>query len=399
MLTEGWDTNTVTHILGVRAFGTQLLCEQVVGRALRRQSYDLNEDGLFEVEYANIMGVPFHFAAQPVVAKPKPPKPVTHVHAVKERERDLEIVFPRVEGYRIAFPDERVQATFTENSRLELTPEKVGPCKVLLEGIVGQGVVLNTAVLDAVRPSEISYHLAEHLLYTRFRDPSEPPKMHLFGQIQRIAKRWLDEGYLVCKGDTKPAMVTYLEMADQAAELIFLACQPVDPGPKEIAAVLDPYTPQGSSRFVNFFTSKPLFATHPTRCHLNYVVCDSDWEAEFARAAEEHPRVRAYVKNQGMQFEVPYRDGTETRRYWPDYIVRIDIGEEEPLNLVVEIKGFRNTDAKLKSETMHKLWVPGVNNLRRFGRWTFAEFTDVHEIESAFAALIARIMTTTLQPA
>jgi len=389
MLTEGWDTNTVTHILGVRAFGTQLLCEQVVGRALRRQSYDMNAEGLFDVEYADIMGIPFDFAAQPVVAKPKPPKPTTRVQALKERAA-LEITFPRVEGYRVALPDERVEAAFTEDSRLVLTPETVGPCRVLLEGIVGEGVELTTAVLEAVRPSEISYHLAKHLLYNQFCDPSEPPKMHLFGQIKRAAKRWINEGYLVCMGGTTAAMVTYRELADQAAELIYLACQPAAPTPSEILAVLDPYTPQGSSRFVNFATSKPLYTTAPARCHVNHVVLDSDWEAEFARVVEANPRVLAYVKNQGMQLEVPYRDGTEHRRYWPDYIVRIDDGGPDPLQLVVEIKGFRKTDAKLKAETMRKLWVPGVNNLGGFGRWAFAEFTDVFEIEAAFGRLIGQ---------
>ena len=117
MLTEGWDTNTVTHILGVRAFGTQLLCEQVVGRGLRRQSYELNSDRMFDVEYADIMGIPFDFAAQPVVAKPKPPKPTTQIRAMKERSA-LEITFPRVEGYRVALPDERIDAHFTNDSRL-----------------------------------------------------------------------------------------------------------------------------------------------------------------------------------------------------------------------------------------------------------------------------------------
>ena len=97
----------------MRAFGTQLLCEQVVGRALRRQSYELNAEGMFDVEYADIMGIPFDFAAQPVVAKPKPPKPTTRVQALKERAA-LEIVFPRVEGYRVALPDERVEAVFTD---------------------------------------------------------------------------------------------------------------------------------------------------------------------------------------------------------------------------------------------------------------------------------------------
>jgi type III restriction enzyme len=208
MLSEGWDANTVTHILGVRAFGTQLLCEQVVGRGLRRQSYEENEEGLFEVEYADILGIPFDFAAKPVVAPPKRPKPTVHVHAVKERAA-LEIVFPRVEGYRVELPDERIAAKFTNDSRLILTPEEVGPCKVLLEGIVGEGVELDTAVLEAVRPSSISYHLAKHLLYTRFRDPGQAPPLHLFGQIRRVVRQWIDDGYLVCKGGTVPAMVTY----------------------------------------------------------------------------------------------------------------------------------------------------------------------------------------------
>ena len=387
MLTEGWDTNTVTHILGVRAFGTQLLCEQVVGRALRRQSYEINQDGLFDCEYADILGIPFDFAAKPVVTTPKPPKPTTHVHALKERAA-LEITFPRVEGYRVELADERVNAVFDENARLVLTPEDVGPCRVLLEGIVGEGVELTTAVLEAVRPSEISYHLAKHLLFNQFRDPGEPPKMHLFGQIKLAARRWIDEGYLVCLGGTVPAMVTYLEMADRAAQMIYTACQPADPTPAEILAVLDPYTPQGSSRFVNFSTSKALYTTSAERCHVNHVVLDSDWEGEFARVVEAHPRVLCYVKNQGMQFEVPYRDAMAQRRYWPDYIVRVETGAAAPLNLIVEIKGFRKTDAKLKAETMRKLWVPGVNNLARFGRWAFAEFIDVFEIEAAFARLI-----------
>ena len=387
MLTEGWDANTVTHVLGVRAFGTQLLCEQVVGRALRRQSYDLNDRGLFDPEYADILGIPFDFAAQPVVAKPKPAKPSVRVHAVPAREA-LEITFPRVEGYRIELPDENLTATFTEDSRLVLTPELVGPCRVLLEGIVGEGVTLDTAVLEAVRPSAVSFHLAKHLLYTRFRDQGQAVKMHLFYPLQRIAKRWLDEGYLVCTGGTVRAMVTYKEIAEQAAERIYLACQTSKAGGGQVRAILDPYTPEGSSRFVNFSTSKPTRATAAGRCHVNAVVLDSEWEAEFARVAEAHPRVLAYVKNQAMQFEVPYRDGATPRRYRPDYIVRVDDGRDDPLNLVVEVKGYRRGDAQLKAETMRKLWVPGVNALGAYGRWAFAEFTEVFEMEAAFGRLV-----------
>jgi type III restriction enzyme len=125
MLTEGWDANTVTHVLGVRAFGTQLLCEQVIGRALRRQSYDLNEEGLFNVEYADVLGIPFDFTAKPVVAPPQPPRETVQVKAVA-RARCLEIRFPRVEGYRVELPEERLRRV-QRRLRLELTPDLVGP--------------------------------------------------------------------------------------------------------------------------------------------------------------------------------------------------------------------------------------------------------------------------------
>jgi len=388
MLTEGWDTNTVTHILGVRAFGTQLLCEQVVGRALRRQSYDLNDDDLFDVEYADILGIPFDFTAKPVVAPPKPPKPVTRVHSIREREA-LTISFPRVVGYRKDLPDERITAEFKDDSRLLLTPDLVGPTSVLLEGIVGEGVNIGPDVLKDMRKSEISFHLSKHLLYTRFREPDDPPPMHLFGQIKSIVRKWLDEGYLGCTGNTYPAMVTYAEIADKAAELIYLACQRRNGTETRMKAMLDAYNPRGSTSHVNFNTTKAdLWTTAPAKCHVNYVVCDSDWEGELARVVEAHPRVKAYVKNQGLQFEVPYRDGAIPKKYLPDFIVQVDDGEPEPLNIVVETKGYRGLDAQLKAETMKTLWVPGVNNLGAFGRWAFAEFRDVYEIENAFAKLV-----------
>src|SRR6202795_4655184 len=101
MLTEGWDANTVTHVLGIRAFGTQLLCEQVIGRALRRQSYELNEDNKFNVEYADVLGIPFDFTAKPVIAPVQPPRETIQVRAIRPDRDALEIRFPRVAGYRV----------------------------------------------------------------------------------------------------------------------------------------------------------------------------------------------------------------------------------------------------------------------------------------------------------
>lgn len=390
MLTEGWDANTVTHIMGVRAFGTQLLCEQVVGRGLRRQSYDLNTQGLFDVEYADILGIPFNFTAEPVVAKVKKPAKSTRVQAVKERlidKPELEIIFPRVEGYRYDLPDERITAEFTDDSRLELNPGNVGPSIVQNEGIVGEGVELTPEIIESTRPSELSYHIAKRLLFTRYRDEGQDPPMNLFGDLQRIARRWISEGYLTAKGVPIGA-IRYPELEGKAAELIFLACQRGVQGKKRIKAILDAYNPRGSTRFVNFNTTKGVWTTEPDRSHVSHVVLDSDWEAELARVLERHPRVIAYVKNQGMQFEVPYRDGAVPRRYVPDFIVRIDDGGDEPLNLILETKGYRGIDAQLKAETMKALWVPGVNALGTQGQWAFDEFTEPYGMDAAFDALV-----------
>jgi type III restriction enzyme len=121
---------------------------------------------------------------------------------------------------------------------------------------------------------------------------------------------------------------------------------------------------------------------------VNWVICDSDWEAELCRVVEAHPKVRAYVKNQNLGLEVPYLLGSTRHKYLPDFVVQIDDGQPDPLSLIVEIKGFRGEDAKEKANTMRAYWVPGVNNLGKFGRWAFAEFTEVYEIEKAFGWLV-----------
>ena len=385
MLTEGWDANTVTHVLGVRAFGTQLLCEQVIGRALRRQSYDLNEKGLFNVEYADVLGIPFDFTAKPVVANPQTPRETIQVKAVRPVRDHLEIRFPRVTGYRVELPEDRLSAEFSEDSVLELTPELVGPSITQNAGIIGETVDLNLKHLGDMRSSTLLFHLTQRLLETHWRDPGEEPKLHLFGQLKRIAKHWLDK-YLVCKGGTCPAQLMYQQLADMACERITAGItQSEQKKSRPIKAMLDPYNPTGSTSHVNFNTSKTeRWETDPRKSHINWIILDSDWEAEFCRVAESHDKVIAYVKNHSLGFEVPYRYGSEVRQYRPDFIVQIDDGHDDPLNLIVEIKGFRREDAKVKKLTMDTYWVPGVNNLGNYGRWAFAEFTDVYEMQADF---------------
>ena len=389
MLTEGWDANTVTHVLGVRAFGTQLLCEQVVGRALRRQSYDLNENGLFDVDYADVLGVPFDFAAEPVVVPPKPPRETVQVKAASPDRDICEIRFPRVAGYRVELPEERLSATFDNDSALTLTPNLVGPSVTHNQGIIGEGVDLDLIHTRNLRRTTLVFHLTKRLLEAKWRDLGEEPKLYLFGQLKRITRQWLDH-HLVCRGNTYPAQLLYQELADVACERISRGIVEQHREERPIKAVLDPYNPTGSTVHVHFTTSKKTrWQTDPRRCHVNWVVCDSDWEAEFCRVVESHPRVRAYVKNHGLGLTVPYRSGSTSRTYLPDFIVLVDDGRgNDLLHLIVEIKGYRGEDAKDKKATMDTYWIPGVNRLGTYGRWAFAEFTDVYEMQADFKATL-----------
>ncbi len=391
MLTEGWDANTVTHVLGVRAFGTQLLCEQVIGRALRRQSYALQTDGRFDPEYADIFGIPFDFTAQAVPAKPKRPVETVQVRAISPDRDALEIRFPRVEGYRTELPQDILQAEFTENSRLQLDPGLVGASQTRNAGIVGESVDMTVDHLGDQRPSTILYRLTNHILFRYFTEPGDAPQSQLFFQLRRIVRQWLDQ-YLTCVGETHPAQVLYHVIADMAAERIMAAVVRATADSGKVVAILDAYNREGTTRHVNFMTSRPRYETDANRCHVNWCVLDSDWEAEFCRVIEQHPKVRAYVKNHNLGFEVPYTLKGDVRRYRPDFILKIDDGRgpDDPLNLVAEVKGYRGEDAREKASTMEIYWVPGVNQLKRHGRWAFAEFTNVWTLQTELGGVVQR---------
>ena len=309
-------------------------------------------------------------------------------------ERDaLEIRFPRVEGYRVELPEERLTADFNDDSILELTPDLVGPSITRNSGIIGEGVDLNLEHLGDMRPSTLLFHVTQRLLYTKWRDPGEEPKLHLFGQLKRITKQWLDT-CLVCKGGTYPAQLMYQELADMACNRITAAITRQFLGERPIKALLDPYNPTGSTAHVRFNTSQAPTAGRPAvrrQDHVNWVILDSDWEAEFCRVAEAHPQ-GASPTSRTTTSALKCPTATAPRRgsigpissCWWTTATAPTIS----LHLVVEIKGYRREDAKEKKSTMDTYWVPGVNHLGTYGRWAFAEFTEVYQIEADFKAKV-----------
>jgi len=397
MLTEGWDANTVTHILGVRAFSTQLLCEQVIGRALRRQSYDTNEHGMFNAEYADVFGIPFDFSAEPTVAPVTRPRENIHVYAMADRPQ-CEITFPMVRGYRVELPVDELRATFSAESELILNPQVVGATQTVSAGLIGQHADMNLQNLESMRISTIIYHLTSHLLTTRWVNSDNERRDYLFGQLRSICQTWVTN-YLRCEGGTYPGLLMYQVLADRACEKITMAIDTTYRGHNPIRAIVDPYNPMGSSRHVSFHTSKELRyqpGTDPVKCHTNWVIGDSTWELELCRVLDAHPRVIRYIKNQNLNFVVPYQIGGTPHTYLPDFIVHVDDGHgaDDPLQLIVEVKGFRGDYVTEKHATVTNYWVPGVNHLRQYGRWQFVELAQLYLMESDLNAAIAQAMQT-----
>lgn len=377
MLTEGWDANTVTHILGVRAFGTQLLCEQVVGRGLRRMSYAANEAGTFDPEYAEVFGVPFSFIPCAGSGTKTPtPRKIYHVKAIEDRQ-SREITFPRLMGYRYDIPTEKLSARFTEESVLTLSTEDIATWTESAP-IVGEHSIQTLEDLKAQREQYVAFTLAKLTMERYFRDEQGNAKQFLFPQILEITRRWLAQ-CMRRKDNTFVQLLLMSEFAHNAADRIYQSIVQADGGEKRIMPILKPYDTLGSTRYVDFDTTRPVYQTHPDKSHINYVVADTDsWEQKMAQTLEQMDEVVCYAKNQNLGLDIPYTiDGSE-HNYVPDFIVRIDDGRgpDDLLNLVLEVSGAARRDKEVKAATMKSLWIPAVNNHGDFGRWAYIEIKD-----------------------
>lgn len=389
MLTEGWDANTVTHVLGVRAFGTQLLCEQVVGRALRRMSYAVNKEGRFHPEYAEVYGVPFSFiptsGSNP---NPEPGPMPTRVRALEDRNA-REITFPRLVGYRYDLPGEQLDARFTKESTLVLSTANI-PTKVQLDPIVGETSIHTLDDLKRRRPNEVVFLLAKLTLEKYFRDKDGHPRPWLFPQILTISRRWLNE-CVTLKDNTFPQLLLLIEFAHDAADRIYKAIVEAQTAEPSLQPLLHPYDTIGSTRYVDFDTTRRAYATRADKCHVSHVVADTgSWEQKMAQTLEDMEEVFRYVKNQNLGFTIPYTLNGEEHQYVPDFIVVLNDGHgsSDPLNLIVEVTGEKKKDKEAKVSTARTLWVRSVNNHGGFGRWDFIEIDDPWDAQHSIRSLL-----------
>lgn len=377
MLSEGWDATTVTHVVGLRPFGSQLLCEQVVGRALRRTSYTVDPNtGLFAEETAQIFGVPFELIPFKVEGgKPQPPTPpANHVYAVSE-QAEFEIEFPVVEGYQDP-GIVQVKVNWDKVGELVLDPADV-PDDVLLRGLTTQDGRLiafgpGTAVrvnLDewrrGVRVQQVAFALAK-VLATKWREDRGDaiPPHRLFPQMLEATTRFIEERVTPIGSRTKQDLAINPYFGKSVA-MIVNAWEATDSGGKgrERAVYATGAGGLRSTRQVDFHTGKPLHEVQ--RCHLNAAVFDSDWERQAAELLGRHPAVAAWVKNDRLGLVVPYRKDGTSRKYLPDFIVELANGA----HLIIEIKG-QLGDALLKKAAAER-WCRAVSGDGRFGNWAY----------------------------
>ena len=398
MLTEGWDANTVTHVLGVRAFGTQLLCEQVVGRGLRRMSYAATPQQIqvngktvefegFAPEYAEVYGVPFSFIPCSGSTKEPQPGPLpTRVRALESRIA-CEIAFPRLLGYRYDIAGERLTARFTEDSRLSLTTADL-PTETEMSPIVGTTEKHTLDDIKRRRPNEVAFLLAKLTLEKNFRDDDGNDKPWLFPQLLAIAKRWLAE-CVTLKDHTFPQLLLLTRYAHDAADRIYQAIVAATDSTPALKPILRPYDTLGSTRYLDFDTTLPVYATRTDKCHISHVVADTgSWEQKLAQTLEDVDEVVRYVKNHNLGFTIPYTLNGEERNYVPDFIACLDDGhgKDDLLHLLIEVTGERKKDKAAKVATARTLWVPAVNNHGGFGRWAFVEIADPWDAENLIRA-------------
>jgi len=381
MLSEGWDAKNVTQIMGLRAFSSQLLCEQVIGRGLRRISYEFDENQMLEPEYVNVFGVPFSFIPhEGGVSIPRPPKPKYQIEPVNEK-LSFEIKFPNILRVDTVYKSS-LSIDYNEIKSIVIDPND-SITVAELAGVI-QNNVVPAALTDIdlkeyserFRLQSVIFRVATNI-YSREKPNWRGNEYDFLAQLLRLTEEFINSNKIIIKTDLfnrdkvrKNILLTlnisriiqhfWVSIKDQNAAVL----TPVFDNEKPIRSTLDMPT---------WYTSKPN--EWHKKCHINFTVFDSTWEANNAGIIDKHESVRAFVKNDHLGFIIKYHYKGVIRNYIPDYIIELNNGDK----LILEVKGQDNDENRVKREFLN-LWIRAVNETNRFGKWHWAVVFNSSEI-------------------
>ena len=381
MLSEGWDAKTVTHIMGLRAFTSQLLCEQVIGRGLRRTSYDLNKEGLFDPEYVNVFGVPFTFLPHEGEGigsgngvPPPPPTPKTRVH-VEDSKKEFELTWPNILRINHSYTL-KLKIDFKNLQELELNPEDT-PLKAELAQIIDgkPDITKETKIID-LSNNQIEKLLTDlrkqRLIFEAARDvfdqmqPSwSGSKEYLIAQLIQIVEEFLNSDKLVIKSETyredlKKRLLILLNM-NKIVQHLFSAI--TTENYENLVPIFDKEIPiRSTGKMITWYTSRPCELTK--KSHISHVVYDSAWEASEAYELDNNNAVVSWAKNDHLGFVITYLYNGEVHSFYPDFLIKLSNGKM----LVLEVKGVDDEKNRTKRAAL-KEWIDAVNSDGRFGKW------------------------------
>ena len=396
MLSEGWDAKTVTHIMGLRAFTSQLLCEQVVGRGLRRTSYETKrqtdsvtgkEIELFEPEYVNIFGVPFtflpHESEEGVI--PEPPKPKTAIEPVADKA-DFEISWPNVIRIDHVYRP-RLSLDWQRAEPLELNAGQTARIAELAPIVEGKPDVTKIEAIDLerlareFRTQRIVFETARDV-YDLMQKDWRGGRAFLLAQLVRLVEQFIRSDRisvtpaLFLRDDLKRRLIITLNMT-KVVQHIWEAIR--FDNTERLEPVFDRDRPiRSTGDMGTWYTGKPCERT--ARSHINFCVFDSAWEASEAFELDRNPEVEAWVKNDHLGFEVFYVHGGVVRKYRPDFIIRLKSGNM----LVLETKG-RDSDQDRTKRRFLDEWIYAVNAHGGFGQWSRDVSKDPGDIQDILA--------------
>ena len=398
MLTEGWDCSTVTHIIGLRPFMSQLLCEQVIGRGLRRASYEVGEDGLMHEEVASVLGVPLSaFTVKVKNHEPQPEPTRHHIYALREKE-DYAITFPRVEGYRQVVKS-RLSCDFSKVPMLEVDSEQIPPeieMKAALyddkgrPSLSGPGKITEASLekfRQQMRLQQRMYEMAGALTQNYAQgDGCKLPPNALFRQLFQIVYTYITEKVSA----SPPADKRDAFLSPYYGWIIESLLENIRP---DESAGETPELPRyerlrgpGSTADVDFYTKREPYSVK--KSHINAVVPDTKrLEQSVAYRIDRHPQVFSFAKNDGMGFGIPYLHNGEMHDYLPDFLIRLQSDEKH--TLILETKGYDPLKDIKKGAA--ERWVAAVNAEGSYGRWQYCMVFKADEVNGAISEAFSEI--------